>query len=289
MRILIGFGLLLVLSSVPGEAASAEYKTVSAPDNVKISTARWGNRDGKSIVFVHGWSQAGASWKLQTSGSLAKTYDLVTFDLRGHGFSGKPAGLAAYTKPGVWGDDLAVVIKALGLERPVLVGWSYGTEVVREYLIGYGDGGVVLVAGPASPKDFGPGIVAVLPQMLSMDYSANLAATMQFLGNAFFEPPGAELFAEAVGINMSAAIVARLGVVKRTRPPHPQELGKTTVPFLIVHGKEDKIILPTGAAGLATFIPDAKVKLYDGVGHLPFVEASERFDSDLASFVESLK
>lgn len=293
MRIIFFAGLLVVLiGSGLAAAAPTELKMVTVADGVQLSASRWGNADGRAIVFVHGWSQAGASWNQQTGSWLAEKYKLVSFDLRGHGFSGKPEDPGAYTKPGVWGDDLALVVKAFGLEKPVLVGWSFGSEVLREYLVGHGYddiSGVVVVSGPASASDFGPDLLSVLPGMLSPYYRVNLAATIQFLRNAFNVSPGEQQFAEAVGINMSASVAARRGVIERVQPPQAEALRAATVPFLIIHGKEDRIILPSGAPALAGFIPDATVKLYDGVGHLPFAEAASRFNCDLDAFVAGLE
>ena len=288
----VGLSVQVTMAPAVVSAAPLETKFVKSTDGVAIATQRWGKTDGAPIVFVHGWSQAGASWKLQVTGSLAAKYNLITLDLRGHGASGKPADLAAYTKPGVGGNDLRAVIKAYGLKRPVLVGWSYGTEIVREYLADHGDSnvrGIVLVGGPASPKDFGKGLLSQVPGMLSPDMAVNVGATMQFLRNASAAPLSPDRFAEAVGINMATAVVARLGVLKRTNPPALAALSKLKVPALIIHGKADRIILSSGAAGLAKVIPNATVKIYDNVGHMPFIEASKRFDADIAAFVDGLK
>jgi non-heme chloroperoxidase len=282
----------LFVQSTGLSAAPAKVKMVKSSDGVLIATARWGKADGTPIVFVHGWSQAGASWKLHVNGPLAAKYNLITLDLRGHGASGKPADLGAYTKPGIGGNDLRDVIAAYGLKKPVLVGWSYGTEIVREYLADHGDKnvrGVVLVSGPASPKDFGKGLLSVVPGMLSPNMAVNVTATMQFMRNASATPLAPKAYSEAVGLNMATAIVARLGVLKRTKPPAVSALAKLKVPALIIHGKADNIILVSGAAGLAKVIPNATVKTYDGVGHLPFIEAQKRFDSDIATFVSKLK
>lgn len=47
-------------------------------------------------------------------------------DLRGHGESGRPEESRNYSDGDLWADDVAEVIDGLGLDRPTLVGWSYG-------------------------------------------------------------------------------------------------------------------------------------------------------------------
>src|SRR5205823_2957953 len=70
------------------------------------------------------------------------------YDFRGHGASDKPLDAAKYTDGTLWADDLDAVIQAKHLDRPVLVGWSYGGFVMSDYLRRYGDkaiGGIVFV------------------------------------------------------------------------------------------------------------------------------------------------
>jgi len=57
-----------------------------------------------------------------------------------------------------------------------------------------------------------------------------------------------------------------------------------------VHGSDDQIVLPFAGEYTMSQVPHAKKEMviYDGVGHCPFWEASERFNMDLARFVESL-
>ena len=38
----------------------------------------------------------------------------------------------------LWADDVAAIISQLGLDRPVLVGWSYGAFVISDYVRTHG-------------------------------------------------------------------------------------------------------------------------------------------------------
>ena len=74
-------------------------------------------------------------WEAQTASTLRDEFRLVAVDLRGHGMSDAPPEAEQYTNSELWADDLAAVIEQLGLERPVLVGWSYGAFVICDYLV----------------------------------------------------------------------------------------------------------------------------------------------------------
>ena len=86
----------------------------------------WGQADGPPILFIHGWSQNHLCWAKQYESALADEFRLVAYDLRGHGMSEAPLEPEHYTDGELWADDVAAIIDQLGLDRPVLVGWSYG-------------------------------------------------------------------------------------------------------------------------------------------------------------------
>jgi non-heme chloroperoxidase len=106
---------------------------------VKLHAREWGNPQGPALLFIHGWSQSDLCWLNQVRGDLADTFRIVTFDLRGHGLSDKPAGPEHYGDGQLWADDVAWVIDQTGLEQPILVAWSYGGYIVADYLRAYGD------------------------------------------------------------------------------------------------------------------------------------------------------
>jgi non-heme chloroperoxidase len=59
------------------------------------------------------------------------------------------------------------------------------------------------------------------------------------------------------------------------------------VPVLVTHGRQDAIVLPSMAEYTLAACPSAVPSWYDGVGHMPFVEASQRFNDELAAFTEA--
>ena len=61
---------------------------------------------------------------------------------------------------------------------------------------------------------------------------------------------------------------------------------KLSVPVLVSHGREDRIVLPSMAEHVLEHCGDAVASWYDGVGHMPFIEEAERFNLELAAFVD---
>ncbi len=78
------------------------------------------------MVLAHGITDNGLCWT-RLARVLARYHDVIMFDARGHGESDKPE--SGYT-PDDHAADLAGLIRALGLERPMLMGHSMGGATV---------------------------------------------------------------------------------------------------------------------------------------------------------------
>ena len=82
--------------------------------------------DGPDVVMVHGITGNLAVWHLQLVPVLSDRFRVLTYDLRGHGYSGTPP--SGYS-PDDMADDLLGLLDGLELERPALVGHSYGADI----------------------------------------------------------------------------------------------------------------------------------------------------------------
>jgi pimeloyl-ACP methyl ester carboxylesterase len=93
-------------------------------NGLKVHYQRVG--DGPDVVMVHGITGNLAVWHLQLVPALADRYRLLTYDLRGHGLSDTPP--TGYSLDDM-ADDLVRLLDALEIERPVVVGHSYGADI----------------------------------------------------------------------------------------------------------------------------------------------------------------
>jgi pimeloyl-ACP methyl ester carboxylesterase len=262
---------------------------------VRLHTREWGNPRGKALLFIHGWSQSDLCWLNQVRSDLAETFRIVTFDLRGHGLSEKPAGTEPYADGQLWAEDVASVIDQTGLQQPILVAWSYGGYIVADYLRSYGDtriGGINLVGAamvlrPPAFDHIGPGMLENVPGMCAPDLSANIAATQRFLRACTSRPLGGDEMAAALAWNMAVPSTVRGALLSRELDAS-EILASISVPVLVTHGREDRIVLPSMAEHTLTVCPAATASWYDGVGHMPFWEAPERFTRELAGLASGL-
>ncbi|MDH3380625.1 MAG: alpha/beta hydrolase [Gammaproteobacteria bacterium] len=81
---------------------------------------------GEAVVLIHGLGANLAFWYLGVARALSRNYQVITYDLRGHGRSGAPR--SGYTLEHMT-NDLDALLTHLGIERAHLVGHSFGARI----------------------------------------------------------------------------------------------------------------------------------------------------------------
>ena len=228
--------------------------------------------------------QVSLSWQRQVESDLAKEFRMITYDLRGHGNSDKPLEPAKYQETKAWADEVQAVIERAKLKRPVLVGWSYGGRVIGDYLTIHGAAGLaglnyVGFVSKSDPSFFGDALT-VPPPMFSEDLASNIAATRSFLHNCFEKQPSQDNFETMLAFNMIVPPRVRANMGRGTLSMD-ETLKALNLPVLVTQGAADKFVLVAAAKHIADLIPGAKLSVYQGVGHAPFWEDPERFNTEL--------
>ena len=272
------------------EPIPVRVHSVRGGGGVRLAVYDAGDLYGPALVFIHGFSQCHMAWRRQFQSALSLGFRVVALDLRGHGQSDKPRG--AYGEGRLWAEDLQAVISSLGLERPLLVGWSYGGIVISDYLRHYGQAHIAgihfvsAITNSGSEEAFSllaPEMLSLIPGLFSQDELVCQPHLERFVSLLHHVPVPA---------------VTRELVLDYTRrvPSHVREalgsrsvdnddvLHRLTLPVLISHGLEDRVVLPEASRHIASVVPDAQMSLYPGIGHSPFWEDSRRFNRELAAF-----
>lgn len=260
---------------------------------LRLQAREWGNPDGPELLLIHGWSQCDLCWTKQVSGDLASRFRMVTFDLRGHGLSEQPQDPGHYTDERFWADDVAAVIKQTGLQRPVVVAWSYGGLVITDYLRTYGAvavaglnlvGGAVMLKPPSFDR-IGPGFLENAGDASASDLATNISAIKRFLRACTVEELDEREWTTALCWNMVVPPAIRGALISR-EVDGTAALAALSVPVLVTHGREDTIVSSSMAEHVLSTCGTAVPSWYDEVGHMPFWEAPGRFDRELTALVE---
>jgi non-heme chloroperoxidase len=263
--------------------------TVKGGGGLKLHVLELGNPHGQAVLLLHGFSQCRLSWTRQFESDLIEDFRLVAMDYRGHGLSEKPVG--AYGDSALWAEDVNAVITTLGLEHPVLVGHAYGGIVISDYLRFYGDEhlkGIVLNAvntkvGTEAARSFvSEEFRALVPGLFSNNVDESMRALTELMRLCHGETSAVDLYF-FLGYNTIVPPYVREGLLSR-KLDNDDVLGALRAPTLVIHGTCDPIVFPTLALHHASVIPDARLSLYEGVGHAPHWENAERFNRELREF-----
>lgn len=90
--------------------------------------------EGPDLVLIHGLTGNLAVWHLKMVPILRDHFRLLTYDLRGHGYTDMPP--SGYTV-GDMAEDLRGLLDELDIERPFLVGHSYGADTALNFALRY--------------------------------------------------------------------------------------------------------------------------------------------------------
>jgi non-heme chloroperoxidase len=268
---------------------------VESGDGVRLFVEENGGPQSSTILWIHGYCQCRLSWDNQFENEdLVSKFHMIRLDLRGHGLSDKLSDPAAFQDGKIWAEDIRAVISALRLNRPVLVGSSYGGFIICDYIRHYGQenlGGVIFVAAATemgrreANTVVGAEFLELFPGFFSTDYAIASAALQQFVRMSTYEELDTHTFYYLLGFNSVTLPASRQGMFMR-EVDNGAVLDAINVPSLIIQGKQDRIVLSAASDNIARHIPHASRVDYDHCGHFPFVEAAKQFNRDVADFVK---
>jgi non-heme chloroperoxidase len=266
--------------AVPG---GLTFHLVRSADGLPLNVVEAGNPAGPPLLFLHGFSQSYLSWLGQLGDSqLRRRFRLVALDLRGHGASGKPWEPSAYAGHEPWARDVRSVVEALGLERPWLVGWSFGGFVALDYVREFGEAavaGVVLTGSQAGLVSFPTGSAPV-----DGDLEAAIRNAREFMQLMAASPLPADAVERGVFSHVMLPSYARAAMAGK-RLDNTDLRARLTLPMLVILGEEDPSVPVETVRPALSGRANIDVRVYPAVGHSAFLEARERFNADLAAFV----
>jgi non-heme chloroperoxidase len=234
---------------------------------------------GQPVVLIHGYPLDGGSWEKQTAALLNAGYRVITYDRRGFGQSSKPTTGYDYD---TFAADLNTVLETLDLNDAVLVGFSMGTGEVGRYIGTYGEARVAKAVFLASLEPFllqtddnptgVPSTVfdgirsAAIEDRYAWftNFYNDFFNTDTFLGNRLSE----EALRNAWNVASGSSWYASFAVVDSWLTDFRADIEKITVPTLIAHGTDDRI-LPIDATGreFTKRLPAAEYVEIEGAPH----------------------
>jgi non-heme chloroperoxidase len=280
------------------KAAAIASPYVAANDGTPLYVKDWGPKDGPVVVFSHGWPLNADSWESQMQFLAERGYRVIAHDRRGHGRSGQPW---ANNTMDQYADDLDAVLRAKGVTRATLVGFSTGGGEVARYIGRHGTArvaklvfvsAVTPIMGQTTTNPNGvPEAVFDSLRKASLDNRAQLYKDIA--GGPFFgfNRPGAKPSAGLVDSfyvqGMQAGSKATYDSIEAFfHSDFREDLKKVNVPTLVIHGTDDQIVpIETTGRATAQLVKGARLIEYAGGPHGITDTHKDRLNQDLLDFV----
>ena len=253
-------------------------------DDVTIDYKMQGQ--GQSVILIAGYSGNQATWTAQTDVLVASGLQVITYDRRNHG---KSDTVNYGMRLSRHGKDLAELISALQLKNPVLLGHSMGASTIWAYLSLYGDNNVRAVITedqvPTMLRDdnwpfgiFNADISTVLPAIEKLPHTKltclKISTEIKGALSQAYQPFDFQLNAPLL---LNSAIQDWRDVVIREQVPH-----------LFLAGGESPLWPADHAKFASKMAPYGQYHVFDGVGHIPHIEAPDDFNQIVLNFIHTL-
>jgi non-heme chloroperoxidase len=260
-------------------------KSIALPTGVTLPYVEQGDPHGVPVILLHGVTDSWRSFALVLP-HLPPRIHAFALSQRGHGDADRPLTGYGFRD---FAADVAAFMDTLHLKSAVLVGHSMGSGVVQRFALDYPERllGLVLEGSFASlstnpaVREFWDTVVSTLTDPIDPHL------VREFQQSTLAQPVPATFFETVV--NESLKVPARVWQATFStflQEEWSSELGKMTVPTLIVWGDQDAFCPRGDQDLLKEAISHSQLLVYSGAGHSPHWEEPARFARDVVTFIE---
>ncbi len=233
---------------------------------------------GDPVLLSHGYSATAQMWTGQVAAFKDK-YRVITWDMRGHGQSDSPDDPSAYSEAATC-DDMAAILKHLGIESAVIGGLSLGGYMSLAFHVAHPEMTRALML-----FDTGPGYKNPVAREGWNDTARKRAEV--------FEEKGLEAVGRSAEVRIAQhrsaqglAHAAR-GMLAQFDSRIIESLPEIKVPTLVLVGENDTPFLG-GTDYMVNKIPGAQKALIENAGHASNIDQPAAFNEAVAIFLDGL-
>lgn len=249
-------------------------------DDVELFYETFGFAADPALLLVNGLGSQCINYRVEwCERFVAAGFFVIRFDNRDVGLSTgfEAAGLtAAYVLEDMAADALAV-LDAAQVDRAHVLGLSMGGTIVQRLAIDHPERllSVTSMMSTTSDPDVGLPSPEALEHILAPSpsdregYLQHQITSMRLWGSpaAFDEDWTRMTNGEAYDRAFRPDGQARQLLAMREAPSRTAALGAVRLPFLVLHGDQDRLIDPSGGRRTADAVPGARFELIEGLGH----------------------
>jgi len=260
-------------------AFDASKKTMALPDGETLAYIDMGDRGGPPVVLIHGYTDNARDW-VPMLPYLSKHYRLILVDIRGHGQSSKPE--CCYSRLD-FAYDIKLLLDGLGVRKADIVGHSLGSIIAQTFAEYWPErtAHVVLISStggfpPDRPKKAAQFDFAAEIRKLKEPIDADSPFMIAWWDSPTPVDPDfiRRQRKDAAGIPLRVwlAVLDEALPADNAFADLQATLPRLKAPTLLIWGSKDPIMEEEVRQSLRKGLPNAKVKIFEGLGHNPFWE-----------------
>lgn len=245
-------------------------------------------KPAKAVVLLHGHPFNRSMWAPQLA-ALSGTYRVLAPDLRGYGGSPVTKGTVTMRQLAA---DIEALLDGAGIGEAAVVGLSMGGLVAME----------LAIADPA--RWWALGLVATTAQPLTEAERADRLAKADLAEREGIRPLAQDMAARLFGDGATAAVRDQMMTMmlatspfgaaaalrgRAERPDYRPLLKELDISAFVCVGDEDVFSTAEVTSELTASLRRPHLVTLPGVGHLPNLEATERFNAELSGFLDSAR
>lgn len=245
---------------------------------------------GPPLVLAHGFSGSARNWRPQVR-AFRDQYRILVYDQRGHARSPSP-----HTEPDRYSRDAFVadveeILDREAISRAVVGGLSLGAGVMLAFALAHPERvrGLVLASFPAGPGRAAAfsGSAEAMARVLESEGGEAAGARFVWGSESGLDERGAALvrqgFLEHDPLGLAQVLRGVLGEIS-AMIDEPALDRRLAMPVLLIAGSRDKHSLESTEL-LASRLPNARVEVIEGAGHVVNLSATSEFNEVLGDFL----
>lgn len=264
-----------------------------------------GFRQKPTLIILHGGPGFDHTYLRPWLDPVSESAQLVYVDQRGCGRSQRHTH--EYYQLGIMADDIVLLCKTLDIERPIVLGQSFGGFVALNIAQRHPEFAMGIILFDTSPAWTGGYDLDALEHMVGGERGKELREiayrestgqateaelkrfeqeVMPFYWHQGYKPEYiAELYNNPL-VNMDIAMYM-MGTLSKEYDLRPH-LSEISIPALVLQGRYDWVTPMSGAQEMAQQIPNAKLHVFEHSGHVVFMEEPEELVSVIKQWIASI-
>ena len=246
---------------------------------------------GDTVILIHGVGMCRVVWAPQIA-ALASDYDVIAYDMLGHGGSSLPPADARLSD---YADQLLGLMDGLGVRRAHVIGHSMGALIALEFALAHPDRVFSVAAINAVYCRTPDQRRAVLQRAEDLETSGPGSLSDGVIARWFGDPVPPELLDASERVSGLLASLDPVGYARtyrlfaRSDDAHKGRLERLAVPALFMTGGDDPNSTPAMSQAMATAAPQGDCQILPGARHMMAITAPEEVNARLHGFMRSCR